>query len=514
MRARAVIVWAVTLLLALLAPEGADASQSMSTYTRWIRVDYYGALNVTSSANATEIRGKYRRLALQYHPDKLSHLPKSKRRKAEENFKIIAEGKEVLSDPGRREEYDRVISGLPSFARPRWGRRSVFDKEEIKFGVGTVLVSFFTVGALFVSVNQYANQKSDKLSIIRSEYYQNAFKQKRKALEKKRDKSMSDMEPEDWFYQFLWDERIVYREGFKWTFLGKILWFPYEYVTGNQARLDREREEAIQKEIDDIAAEKAAKEARLAILRRGGKTKAPKKEITPEERARKEAEREAQRLRQRQAEEELRAERKRQVRARILEKIRSGDAAALSDRARKYLEDAGAPVSTDEDLCAAVEEEDHFARMFDECVERAAVDDRVARAEAQRAAQAAADAAKEDELFGEYAAPPSDGDDANDSDDDDVTDATAVTEVTETATLTETEDDIHAVKRSSTNTRGDQEGESAYNNAYNAAEDEELLAMEAEKRAKRDAAKEKKAAAAAAAKAANREQKRQKKKGK
>ena len=284
------------------------------------------------------------------------------------------------------------------------------------------------------------------------------------------------------------------REGFKWTLLGKILWFPYEYVTGNQARLDREREEAIQKEIDDIAAEKAAKEARLAILRRGGKTKAPKKEITPEERARKEAEREAQRLGQRQAEEELRAERKRQVRARILEKIRSDDAAALSDRARKYLEDAGAPVSTDEDLCAAVEEEDHFARMFDECVERAAVDDRVARAEAQRAAQAAADAAKEDELFGEYAAPPSDGDDANDSDDDDVTDATAVTEVTETATLTETEDDIHAVKRSSTNTRGDQEGESAYNNAYNAAEDEELLAMEAEKRAKRDAAKEKKAA--------------------
>ena len=504
MRARAVIVWAVTLLLALLAPEGADASQSMSTYTRWIRVDYYGALNVTSSANATEIRGKYRRLALQYHPDKLSHLPKSKRRKAEENFKIIAEGKEVLSDPGRREEYDRVISGLPSFARPRWGRRSVFDKEEIKFGVGTVLVSFFTVGALFVSVNQYANQKSDKLSIIRSEYYQNAFKQKRKALEKKRDKSMSDMEPEDWFYQFLWDERIVYREGFKWTFLGKILWFPYEYVTGNQARLDREREEAIQKEIDDIAAEKAAKEARLAILRRGGKTKAPKKEITPEERARKEAEREAQRLRQRQAEEELRDERKRQVRARILEKIRAGDQSALSERARLYLEEAGVPVSTDDDLCAAVEEEAHFARMFDECVERAAVDDRVARAEAQRAAQAALDAAKEDELFGQYAAPPSDEDEEEEPE------ATEVTEVTETRT--EADDDIYAVKGSATN--DDREGESAYDNAYNAAEDEELLAMEAEKRARKDAAKAAKAAAAAAAKAANREQKRNKKKGK
>merc|ERR1719199_1355465 len=104
MRARAVLVWAVTLLLALLAPEGVDAT-GMSTYARWIRVDYYGALNVTASSNATEIRGKYRRLALQYHPDKLQHLPKSQKRKAEENFKIIAEGKEILGDPGKREEY-------------------------------------------------------------------------------------------------------------------------------------------------------------------------------------------------------------------------------------------------------------------------------------------------------------------------------------------------------------------------------------------------------------------------
>ena len=69
----------------------------------------------------------------------------------------------------------------------------------------------------------------------------------------------------------------MYREGFKWTFFGKILWWPYEYVTGEQARIDREREDAIQKEIDDIAAEKAAREARLEILKRGGKTKKPKK---------------------------------------------------------------------------------------------------------------------------------------------------------------------------------------------------------------------------------------------
>ena len=89
------------------------------------------------------------------------------------------------------------------------------------------------------------------------------------------------------------------------------------------------------------------------------------------------------------------------------------------------------------------------------------------------------------------------------------------TEVTESFATETEKDDIYAVKRSATNDDdGRGEGESAYDNAYNAAEDEELLAMEAEKRAKKDAAKAAKAAAAAAAKAANREQKRNKKKGK
>ena len=132
-----------------------------------------------------------------------------------------------------------------------------------------------------------------------------------------------------------------------------------------------------------------------------------------------------------------------------------------------------------------------------------AVDDRVARAEAQRAAQAALDAAKEVELFGQFAQPPSDEDDEE------------TTEVTESFATETEKDDIYAVKRSETNDDdGRGEGESAYDNAYNAAEDEELLAMEAEKRARKDAAKAAKAAAAAAAKAANREQKRNKKKGK
>jgi len=43
-------------------------------------VDYYGALNVTTGSNSSEIKTKYRRLALQYHPDKLGGLPKKQQK--------------------------------------------------------------------------------------------------------------------------------------------------------------------------------------------------------------------------------------------------------------------------------------------------------------------------------------------------------------------------------------------------------------------------------------------------
>ena len=102
----------------------------------------------------------------------------------------------------------------------------------------------------------------------------------------------------------------------------------------------------------------------------------------------------------------------------------------------------------------------------------------------------------QDELFGEYAAPPSDDDESE-----------AITEEI-TEAQTETEDDLYAVKGPISANTNDQEGTSG----YNAAEDEELVAAEAEKRAKKEAAKAAKAKAAAAAKAANREQKKNKKK--
>ncbi|MCX7895221.1 MAG: molecular chaperone DnaJ [Thermoanaerobaculum sp.] len=66
------------------------------------RRDYYEVLGVPRNATQEEIKKAYRRLALQYHPDK---NPGNK--EAEEKFKEAAEAYAVLSDPEKRSHYDR-----------------------------------------------------------------------------------------------------------------------------------------------------------------------------------------------------------------------------------------------------------------------------------------------------------------------------------------------------------------------------------------------------------------------
>ena len=63
---------------------------------------YYEVLEIARNASADEIKKNYRKMAMQYHPDK---NPGDK--EAEERFKVAAEAYEVLSDPEKREIYDR-----------------------------------------------------------------------------------------------------------------------------------------------------------------------------------------------------------------------------------------------------------------------------------------------------------------------------------------------------------------------------------------------------------------------
>jgi len=78
------------------------------------KTDYYELLGVGRSASADEIKKVYRKLAMKYHPDK-----NQGNKDAETKFKEISEAYEVLSDPTKREQYDRFgHDGLKSAFGP------------------------------------------------------------------------------------------------------------------------------------------------------------------------------------------------------------------------------------------------------------------------------------------------------------------------------------------------------------------------------------------------------------
>ncbi|MBI5297542.1 MAG: J domain-containing protein [Chloroflexi bacterium] len=72
--------------------------------------DYYKVLGVPRNASADEIRKVYRKLAMQYHPDR---NPGDKQ--AEERFKEINEAYQVLSDEQKRARYDQLGSAYSNW---------------------------------------------------------------------------------------------------------------------------------------------------------------------------------------------------------------------------------------------------------------------------------------------------------------------------------------------------------------------------------------------------------------
>lgn len=92
--------------------------------------DYYEVLGVTKSASADEIKKAYRKVAMQFHPDR---NPGDK--SAEDKFKEAAEAYEILSDQDKRAQYDRFgHAGVAGNGRGGYGGNMNMDDIFSQFG--------------------------------------------------------------------------------------------------------------------------------------------------------------------------------------------------------------------------------------------------------------------------------------------------------------------------------------------------------------------------------------------
>ncbi|HET6993618.1 MAG TPA: molecular chaperone DnaJ [Chitinophagaceae bacterium] len=85
--------------------------------------DYYEVLGVSKNASADEIKKSYRKVAMQFHPDR---NPGDKA--AEEKFKEAAEAYEILSDTDKKAQYDRYgHAGVSGNGRGGYGNMNMED---------------------------------------------------------------------------------------------------------------------------------------------------------------------------------------------------------------------------------------------------------------------------------------------------------------------------------------------------------------------------------------------------
>ncbi len=64
--------------------------------------NYYDILGVPKSASAAEIKKAYKKMAMQYHPDR-----NTGDKKAETRFKEVSEAYQTLSDTTKKQNYDQ-----------------------------------------------------------------------------------------------------------------------------------------------------------------------------------------------------------------------------------------------------------------------------------------------------------------------------------------------------------------------------------------------------------------------
>ena len=150
--------------------------------------DYYKILGISEDADAKEIKVKYRKLAMKYHPDR---NPDDK--KAEEMFKVISEAYEILGDENKRKEYDEKRNNKGNAGSQRFDEkkssRAEQNSESAKRGAEAFCRNFSAnpndIKNMFESafdVNNMSNSDKDKMREHKKsmeQSFENFFKPKK-----------------------------------------------------------------------------------------------------------------------------------------------------------------------------------------------------------------------------------------------------------------------------------------------------------------------------------------------
>jgi DnaJ family protein B protein 4 len=137
---------------------------------------YYTWLGVSSDANDIDIKKAYRKLALQWHPDKNTNNKEA----SEKKFKEISEAYSVLSDANKRKIYNQVGKkgmeggGHEAFQGFKFGNGPGFNPEEIFknfFGGNTTHDNFIRHSFGENSFNRKPGINSSNLNISLEELY-------------------------------------------------------------------------------------------------------------------------------------------------------------------------------------------------------------------------------------------------------------------------------------------------------------------------------------------------------
>src|SRR5262245_54102265 len=111
---------------------------------------YYTLLDIPSQATDEEVEAAYRRQRERYSPARVAALGDEFRAVAEARTAELEHAYVVLSDSGRRQEYDRSIVAATSQARDLTPRRSGLTRRELLMAGGGALAGLLVIAVVWV----------------------------------------------------------------------------------------------------------------------------------------------------------------------------------------------------------------------------------------------------------------------------------------------------------------------------------------------------------------------------